>query len=347
MKKFEQKYDKLVITTGSAPIVPNIPGIDSDRVFLCKNWANAKELKDNAPKIKSAIVIGAGYIGAELAEGYSTLGKETILIDALPNVLAKNFDENMSKIAEQDFKDHGVKLGMNEKVVSFEDNGDSVKVITDKNEYTADIAVMCVGFKPNTDMFKDNFEILDNGALIIDKYMHTSKTDVFSAEDAASVHYNPTNNNQYIPLATNSVRQGILVGKNIAKDTVPYIGTQSSSAVELFGRTYAASGLTAVHANILNKKVDSITYEDNYRPEFMLTTEKVTINLIWDPETREILGGALTSKYDVSQSANLISLAIQKKVTIDELAMVDFLFQPNFDKPINYVSAAAIAASEK
>lgn len=343
----EHDYDKLVITTGSAPIVPNIPGIDSDRVQLCKNWANATELRENAQNIKSAIVIGAGYIGAELAEGYATLGKETTLIDALPDVLAKNFDKNMSEVAEKDYRDNGVTLGLGEKVQSFEETADGVIVKTDKNEYKADVAVMCVGFRPNTDMFKDEFETLPNGALIVDEYMHTSKPDVFSAGDAASVHYNPTNDNQYIPLATNAVRQGILVGANIEKDTAKYMGTQSSSAVELFGRTYAASGLTVGHAKALNKEVESVTLEDNYRPEFMLSTTPVLMNLVWDPETREVLGGALTSMYDVSQSANLLSLAIQKKVTIDELSMVDFLFQPNFDKPVNYVSALAIAAVEK
>ncbi|APU72055.1 FAD-dependent oxidoreductase [Companilactobacillus crustorum] len=346
-ENFEQDYDKLVITTGSAPIIPKIPGIDSSRVMLCKNWTNANELKENANNIKSAIVIGAGYIGAELAEGYATLGKETTLIDALPNVLSKNLDPNMSAIAEKDYKDNGVTLGMNEKVISFEETDHSVIVKTDKSSYEADIAVMCVGFRPNTNMFADKFKTLPNGALIVDKYMHTSMKDVFSAGDAASVHYNPTNDDQYIPLATNSVRQGILVGKNIEKDTMAYMGTQASSAVELFGRTYAASGLTKVHADVLNKRVAEVSMEDNYRPEFMLSTTPVLMNLVWDPETRVVLGGALTSKYDVSQSANLLSLAIQKNVTIDELSMVDFLFQPNFDKPVNYVSALAGAAVEK
>ncbi|GEO48538.1 FAD-dependent oxidoreductase [Companilactobacillus kimchii] len=344
---FSQPYDKLVITTGSAPIIPPIPGIDSDRVMLCKNWTNANELKENAKDIKSAIVIGAGYIGAELAEGYATLGKETTLIDALPDVLAKNLDPNMSAVAEKDYIDNGVTLGLSEKVESFEETDHSVIVKTDKNTYEADIAVMCVGFRPNTKMFADKFETLPNGALVVDKYMHTSIPDVYSAGDAASVHYNPTGDNQYIPLATNSVRQGILVGKNIEKDTAEYMGTQASSAVELFGRTYAASGLTKVHADALGRNVAEVSLEDNYRPEFMLSTTPVLMNLVWDPETRVVLGGALTSKYDVSQSANLLSLAIQKKVTIDELSMVDFLFQPNFDKPVNYVSALAGAAVEK
>src|SRR5699024_6585774 len=97
---FEQDYDKLVITTGSAPVIPPIPGIDSSRVMLCKNWTNANELEENAEDINSAIVIGAGYIGAELADGYATLGKEITLIDAWPHVLGKILVPNMSAVVE-------------------------------------------------------------------------------------------------------------------------------------------------------------------------------------------------------------------------------------------------------
>ncbi|MGR3741908.1 FAD-dependent oxidoreductase [Companilactobacillus sp. DQM5] len=343
-KEFIQDYDKLVITTGSAPVIPNIEGIDGENVFLCKNWSHANELK-NKTDIKSAIVIGAGYIGAELAEGYSTLGKKVTLIDALPHVLGKNFDENISEVAEKDFIDHDVSLALNEKVTKFISNPDNtVTVVTNKNEYTADIAVLCIGFRPNTDLFKGKIDMIDNGAIIVDKYMHTSRPDVFAAGDSATVFYNPTQKNDYIPLATNAVRQGILVGKNIEKNTLAYLGTQSTSAVELFSRSYAGSGLTKNGAQSRNFEVDSISFEDNYRPEFMVSTTPVLMNLTWDPESHVVLGGSLTSKYDISQSANVLSLAIQNKMTIEELSMVDFLFQPNFDKPINYIAQIAGAA---
>lgn len=347
-KEFKQSYDKLVVTTGSAPIIPKIEGIDSENVYLCKNWEHANQLKEKADGIDSAIVIGAGYIGAELAEGYTTLGKKVTLVDALPHVLGKNFDQNISEVAEQDFKDRNVKLALNEKVIKFiqHDSG-QVTVVTDKNEYKADIAVLCIGFRPNTDLLKGKLDMIDNGAIIVDKYMHTSRSEIFAAGDSATVFYNPTQRNDYIPLATNAVRQGILVGKNIEKDTMKYLGTQSSSAVELFGRSYAGSGLTMSSAKARNVEVDMISFEDNYRPEFMVSTTPVLMNLVWSPQTHQILGGSLTSMYDISQSANVLSIAIQKKMTIEELSMVDFFFQPNFDKPVNYIAQIAGAAVEK
>lgn len=123
-------YDKLVYTTGSTPIVPNIPGIHDTDVHLCKNWQDAKTLKDLAPTIKSAIVIGAGYIGAELAEQYAVTDKQVTLIDGLPRVLAKNFDATITDRVEKLYTDHGVHLALGEMVTSFAKNDQGETVVT-------------------------------------------------------------------------------------------------------------------------------------------------------------------------------------------------------------------------
>ena len=109
----------------------------------------------------------------------------------------------------------------------------------------------------------------------------------------------------------------------------------------------AASGLTVEGAEARGLTVDSVTTEENYRPEFMLTTTPVVSRLVWDPTTHRILGGAVYSKHDVSQSANVLSLAIQNKMTIEDLAGVDMLFQPNFDQPLNWLNKVAMAAVDK
>ncbi|MCT4488540.1 NADH oxidase, partial [Levilactobacillus parabrevis] len=168
--------------------------------------------------------------------------------------------------------------------------------------------------------------------------------DIFAAGDSAAVHYNPTHQNAYIPLATNAVRQGILVGKNLVKPTVKYMGTQSSSGLELYGRTIVSTGLTLASAKQQGINAEQVIVKDNYRPEFMPTTTPVLMSLVYSPDTRRILGGALMSKYDVSQSANTLSVCIQNDNTIDDLAMVDMLFQPNFDRPFNYLNIVAQAA---
>ncbi|GEK29044.1 FAD-dependent oxidoreductase [Furfurilactobacillus siliginis] len=341
-----ESYDKLVVTTGSWPVIPPIDGVDNKNVYLCKNWDNAMELKNLADNIKSAVVIGSGYIGAELAEQYALTGKEVTLVDGLPRVLAKNFDSDITERVEKEYTDHGVKLALGEMVKSFSGD-DKVTVTTDKGSYTADIAILCTGFRPHTELMKGKVDMLPNGAIITDEYMRTSNPDVFAAGDSAAVHYNPTGKDDYIPLATNAVRQGILVGHNIEKPTVKYLGTQSSSAVELFGKTIAASGLTTEGAKARNVTVDSVTIEQDYRPDFMLSTTPVLCSLTWDPETHKVLGGAFYSDHDVSQSANVISMAIQTGMTIETLSMVDMLFQPNFDQPLNWINAVAMAAVAK
>lgn len=339
-------FDKLVVTTGSKPVIPPIPGIDNPHVMLCKNWDHAMAIKEKAKTAKSAVVIGSGYIGAELAEQFSLIGVKTTLVDGLDRPLANNFDKAITDQVAAAFEEHGVTLALGQKVVEFRDAGDdAVTVVTEKGEYTAEMAILAVGFLPNTDLLKGQVDMLPNGAIVVDDYMRASAPDVYACGDSATVFYNPTGKHDYIPLATNAVRQGLLVGRNIDKPTVKYMGTQATSAVQLYDLSLAASGLTRAGAERRGLQVEETELTEDYRPDFMLTTTPVTSILTWDPQTRKVKGGQFCAKADISGAANVISMAIQAGFTIDQLANVDFLFQPNFDKPVYYVGAVAMKAA--
>ena len=338
-------FDKLVVTTGSRPVVPSIPGIDSKRVQLCKNWDDAVELKERSTDAKSVVVVGAGYIGAELAEQFSDVGVETTLVDAADRVLANNFDKPITDQVEERYRAHGVTLALGEKVVAFrDDEDDTVTVVTDQGEYTAQFAVLAIGFLPNTDLVRGQLDMMDNGAIITNDYMQTSTPYVYAAGDSATILYNPTGAHDYIPLATNAVRQGMLVGANIERPTRKYMGTQATSAVQLYDLSLSASGLTQGDADRRGMDIRSTELVEDYRPAFMTTTAPVTSILTWDPSTRLVKGAQFCSSVDVSGAANAVSVAIQARFTIDMLANVDFLFQPNFDQPIHYVGAIAAKA---
>lgn len=338
-------FDKLVVTTGSRPVVPSIPGIDSKRVQLCKNWDDAVELKERSTDAKSVVVVGAGYIGAELAEQFSDVGVETTLVDAADRVLANNFDKPITDQVEERYRAHGVTLALGEKVVAFrDDEDDTVTVVTDQGEYTAQFAVLAVGFLPNTDLVRGQLDMMDNGAIITNDYMQSSVPYVYAAGDSATILYNPTGAHDYIPLATNAVRQGMLVGANIEQPTRKYMGTQATSAVQLYDLSLSASGLTQGDADRRGMDIRSTELVEDYRPAFMTTTAPVTSILTWDPSTRLVKGAQFCSSVDVSGAANAVSVAIQARFTIDMLANVDFLFQPNFDQPIHYVGAIAAKA---
>ncbi len=340
-----ETFDKIVITTGSKPLVPNIPGIHSDRVHYAKSWEDANRIKDVADGLKRVVVIGAGYIGAEIAEQFSVTGKEVTLVDGLDRVLPKNFSPVMTDRLEAAFVEHGVALALGQRVAAFEELPDGgIRVVTDKGAYEADIAVLGIGFLPNTDLFQGQVEMLPNGAIKTNEYMETSVPDVYAAGDATTVFYNPTEAVDYIPLATNAIRQGMLVARNIDGHNLAYTGTQGTSAVELYGFAMAGTGLNKASAAARGIEVEETVYEEDYRPDFMLSTTKVLSTLTWDKATRRVLGAAFMSEHDISQAANVVSLAIQNKMTIDDLAMADFFFQPNFTQPVNFVGATALKA---
>ncbi|MCT8389952.1 NADH oxidase [Leuconostoc holzapfelii] len=339
-------YDKLVATTGSWPVVPPIPGIEDERIVLSKNYTHAKALISyaNDPKIRRVVIIGGGYIGTELVEAFNVKGREVTLIDNQPTVLNRYFDDAFTKNVADLFTAHGVTVATGQLVQSFENTPEAVIVKTDQSEFAADLVVMSVGFRPNTQLFAGQLDMMPNGALLVNDYMQTSQPDVYAAGDSVAVHYNPTGENAYIPLATNAVRQGTLIGYNLVKPTVKYMGTQSTSGLKLYDLNMASSGLTEAHAKELGLDAASLTMTDNFRPEFMSSTAPVLMTITWEKTTQRILGVQLQSKYDISQSANTASVAIQNRMTLTDLAFVDMLFQPWFDRPFNYLNLLAQAA---
>lgn len=342
-------YDKLVNTTGSWPIIPPIPGIDSKNILLCKNYSQANEIIRKASKAKNVVIVGGGYIGIELVEAFKESGKEVTLIDGLDRLLNKYLDQEFTDILEEDLKEKGIVLALGELVKVFQEDekGNVKSVKTDKGEYPADLVILCVGFRPNNDLLKGKVDMLDNGAIIVDEFMRSSIPDIFAAGDSCAIHYNPSGGPAYIPLATNAVRMGMLIGKNISNPKVKYRGTQATSGLRLFGYHIASTGVTVTSAPAFGLEVRSAVVKDNYRPEFMPTTESVLMQLVYEVGTNKIVGGQVMSKYDITQSANTLSLAIQNKMTIEDLAYVDFFFQPHYNRPWNYLNILAHAAVEQ
>ena len=334
----EDHYDKLMVTTGSWPVIPNLSGIDDPNVYLCKNYNHAKKLFEVAKNAQKIVVIGGGYIGVELVEAYSKQGKQVTLIDGNDRLLSKYYDAKYTDIVTKDFEDHQVTLAFDELVAGFEHKDQGVVVKTNKGSYDADIAILCIGFRPNTGLFKDQLEFNADGSIKTNAYMQTSDPDVYGAGDSVAVHYNPTNQEAYVPLATNAVRQGIIAGTNLYGNTMTYMGTQSTSGLQLYDNSMSSTGMTLESARAAGFDADAVTFEDNYRPEFMPTNAKVIGTVVWDRSNNQILGAQFMSKLDISMYANAVSVMIQNHNTINFMAMVDMLFQPNFDRPFNFIN---------
>lgn len=361
-KTTRYNFDKLVIASGSKPAIPAIQGIDAGRkngkILTCKNYHDAELIVQKAENIKSVIVVGAGYIGSELAEQFSSKGVQTTLIDALPHILGNEYDADVISKAEDEFKSHGVTLALNQKVVAFHQNTgrngvdeSQITAVTELGSYNADLVIMGVGLIPNTSFISSQLHTLGYGAIIVDDFMRASNvngeilTNVFAAGDCATVHFNPTDSDEYRPLVSSALRQGILTGKNIAGPVEAYMGTQGTTAVKLYDMCLASSGLTLERAKRRHINAASTTITTDYRSSFMPANTPVTATLIWRKSgVKQILGAQFAAKHDISMAADLISAAIQANFTVRQLAGLDQFYQPNFSKPINFISEVASKA---
>lgn len=341
--KYHESYDKLILATGSLPIVPEIEGKDLKNVQLVKLYQNAQEviekLKDES--IRNVAVVGAGYIGVELAEAFKRCGKEVTLIDCVDTCLAGYYDSEFTDGMKQQLEKNGVTLAFGETVQKIEGTDKVERIVTDKNTYMADMVILAIGFKPNNKLGEGKLELFRNGAFVVDKHQQTSIPDVYAIGDCATVYDNSVQEINYIALASNAVRSGIVAGHNCCNTNLESVGVQGSNGISIWGYNMLSTGLTLAKAKKLGYDAAGADYEDLQKPAFIEKNNKVKIRIVYDKKTRIILGAQMASDYDISMGLHMFSLAIQEQVTIDKLRLLDLFFLPHFNQPYSYIALAA------
>lgn len=341
-------YDKIILSTGSEPIIPNIPGHELENVMQVKLYQDAQavieKIKDK--DVKNVTVVGAGYIGVELAEAFERHGKNTTLVDMADTVLSTYYDEEFTDLMKENLSKHNINLELGQSVQEIKgENGKVTSIVTNEKEIDTDLVVLCIGFKPNTVIGKDQLETFRNGAYLVNKKQETSIKDVYAIGDCATVYDNTIDAPNYIALASNAARSGIVGGSNAAGVELESNGVQGSNGISIYGLNMVSTGITLKKAAALGIEVGHTDFEDTQKPGFIETTNPtVKIRIVYDKKTRVILGAQMASEYDMSMGIHLFSLAIQEKVTIDKLALTDLFFLPHFNQPYNYITMAAISA---
>lgn len=345
-KEYEESFDKVILATGSLPILPDIEGANLKNVQQVKLYQNAQDVieKLNDDSLKNIVVVGGGYIGVELAEAFERCGKQVTLVDCASTCLSAYYDETFTNLMNQNLSEHGITLAYNEKVVRLEGNEKVEKVVTDKNEYKADMVILAIGFKPNNQLGKDDLTLFKNGAYLVDKTQKTSIDDVYAIGDCATVYDNSIDDVNYIALATNAVRSGIIAAHNVCGTHLEGIGVQGSNGISIYGLHMVSTGLTLSKAKKFGYDALATSFHDYQKPGFIKQNEIVDIEIVYDKTSRRILGAQIASRYDISMGIHMFSLAIQEKVTIDQLKLLDIFFLPHFNQPYNYITMAALNA---
>lgn len=343
-----KEYDRLILATGSLPIKPSIEGMDLDNVQFVKLFQNAQEVIDKLKvheDIKHVTIVGAGYIGVELAEAFKRKGKEVRLIDVAKTSLSGYYDPEFTDLMDENLKSHDIELCYGETVTKIEGNGKVERVVTDKGSYETEMVIMAIGFKPNNLLGKDHLKLFANGAYEVNKSQMTSDSDVYAIGDCATVYDNAIQDTNYIALATNAVRSGIVAAHNACGTPLESAGVQGSNGIRIWDMNMVSTGLSLTKALKHGFNAAATDFEDLQKPAFIEEdNEKVKIRIVYDLDTRRILGAQLASNYDISMGIHMFSLAIQEKLTIDKLKLLDIFFLPHFNQPYNYITMAALQA---
>lgn len=346
-QKFEEKFDKVVLATGSLPIIPNVEGAELENIQKVKLFQHAQEVIDKLeadPSIENVSVIGAGYIGVELVEAFKLNGKNVTLIDIADTCLPTYYDDVFTDKMKARLAENGINLKFGQQVVGFEGDTKVTGVKTNKEVIPADMVVWAVGFRPNTGLGNDSLDLFRNGAYLVNERQQTSNADVFAVGDCATVKDNSIGDTNYIALATNAVRSGVIAGHNVCGTPLETEGVQGSNAISVFGLNLISTGLTKAKAEARGMEVLCSDFSDLQRAGFIRENYNVDIRIVFEKESRRIVGAQLASNEDVSMVIHMFSLAIQEGVTIDKLKLLDIFFLPHFNQPYNYITMAALTA---
>lgn len=331
--EYEESFDKLVLSPGAKPLIPNLPEINSEKILTLRNVPDTDKIKSfiENKKVKNAIVIGGGYVGVEMAENLRELNIEVSLVEAAPHILI-NFDNEVSTLLEKEMVSQGVKFYLNKKAVKFQERTDGIELTLESGEILkAEMIILSIGVVPDTDFLKDTgLRFGNRGHILVNENMETNIEGIYALGDAVLVKNYVTGEELPIPLAGPANRQGRIVANNITGRTESYLGTLGTSIIKVFELTAAGTG---VNERDLIKK--AIKFEKiylhpathaTYYPGATLTTLKVLFN----QETKEILGAQGIGYEGIDKFIDVIATTMKFKGTIKDLAELELAYAPPY-----------------
>lgn len=343
---YEESYDYIILSPGAKPIRPNIPGINSSRIFSLRNIPDTDRIKDyvDNKNIRSAIVIGGGFIGVEMAENLVERSIKVTLVEAAPHILAP-FDSDMVVIAEKEMEQKGIKLMLGDGVKAFSEENSSVQVtLNSDNTLSADMIILAIGVTPDTGFLKDSgIELGPKGHIIVNDRMETNIEGIYAVGDAIEVVDFVTGQKTAIPLAGPANKQGRVAADNAAGLNSVYKGSQGTSILKIFNLTAASTGANERTLQRLNIPYRTIFLHPNSHAGYYPDALPMTIKLIFNDEGK-VLGSQIIGYDGVDKRIDVIAAVIRLKGTVNDLAELESAYAPPYSSAKDPVNMAGFMA---
>ena len=341
---FQLGYGKLFIATGAEPIVPPIPGADLDRVQTVRTVKDADSImqiieSNSSDAPKHATIIGAGFIGIEMAENLKDIGWDVTIVEMLPQILPP-FDMDMASHVEKHMVNKGVKILTGHQVKSIVD-GERLTIKTSENSFSTDLVIMSIGVKPNNKLAKKiGLELGVRGAIKVDPEGRTSDSNIFSSGDCATTMGAVSGSEVWAPMGSTANKQARLAALTLTGDEHSFPGVLGTIAVKAFDVSAAKTGLNEREAKEAGLDfITSIAPADD-RAHYYPGSNKICTKLIAEKSTGKILGAQITGFGVVDKPIDAIVVALAMKATIYDLANIDFAYAPPFSTAINPINLA-------
>jgi NADPH-dependent 2,4-dienoyl-CoA reductase/sulfur reductase-like enzyme/rhodanese-related sulfurtransferase len=345
-----ERYDKLVLSPGAAPIRPPLPGIDLPGIFTVRTVPDAKDIRAwiDAKKAKRAVVVGGGFIGLEMAENLVHRGLDVTLVEMLNQVMPP-LDQECARLIERHMEKHGVHIMLNDGVAGFKQAaGGALEVQTKSGKaHPADLVILAIGVRPETSLAKmAGLTLGERGGIRVDEQMRTSNPDVFAVGDAVEVKDFITGQWTLIPLAGPANRQGRIVADVLAGRNSRFRGTQGTSVVGVFGLTVASTGASEkLLVRVGQKDFEKVYLYPNSHASYYPGAQTISMKVIFRKSDGRLLGVQAIGEDGVEKRVDALAMAIQMGCTVYDLEEAELCYAPPYGGAKDPVNFAGMVAS--
>ena len=343
-----ERFDKLILSPGAAPVQPPLEGINLENIFTVRTIPDIDGIKQYVDEQhpQSAVVVGGGFIGLEMAENLVHRNITVTLVEMLDQVMAP-LDVEMARMVQAQLAEKGMQLNLGDGVKRFVKETGRLQVVTEKgNRFACDLVILAIGVRPENRLaLSAGLAINDQGGIVTDTAMATSDPDIYAVGDAVQVSHRVSGHPAMIPLAGPANRQGRVAADNVHGRDSTYPGSLGTAIVKIFDQVIASTGLnekTAAQQGLDYRK--SYTCSGSHASYYPGSTA-MTIKLLFTPKEGKILGAQIVGEQGVDKRIDVIATAICGQMTVYDLAQLELAYAPPFSSAKDPVNMAGFVAA--
>lgn len=348
---YTESYDVLVLSTGSSPLRPPIPGIDADRILTLWNVADTDRIKESIEKwnVKTATVVGGGFIGLEMAENLHSLGIHVTIVEMLDQVMAP-LDFEMAQLLHENLGQNGVKLHLSDGVSTFENKEKSVLIhLTSGAQVESELVILSIGVRPNSQLAKEaGLELNARGGVVTDATLKTSDPNIYAVGDVTQVEDFISKQPTMIPLAGPANKQGRIAANNIAGSAEEYKGSQGTSVAKVFDLTAASTGAnekTLIRQGLVKgKDYETLIINQNSHASYYPGATPMRLKMVFSMDGKKIYGAQIVGIHGVDKRIDTLATAIRLNATTEDLKYLELAYAPPYSSAKDPVNMAGFVA---